>query len=174
MIPLMALMMTVVAPAPAIACPAVATQEVSAALLAVGEVGPWAVEGSVQPYPNVPYYECHFLSGLPKLNRQVLVQVRAADGGERTSIKHFVDQVSKTAVVPARAVAGLGDEAWFYIDADGVGQLNVRIGPAVVHVAMDLHTKGSSDAAKKLDAAKAVATHTLRRLKAGEISVTKK
>ena len=62
MIPLMALMMTVVAPAPAIVCPAVTTQEVSAALLAVGEVGPWAAEGSVQPYPNVPYYECHFLS----------------------------------------------------------------------------------------------------------------
>jgi hypothetical protein len=39
---------------------------------------------------------------------------------------------------------------------------------------MDLHTKGSSDAAKKLDAAKAVAAHTLRRLKAGEISVAKK
>src|SRR5215472_17311847 len=146
-------------------CPAVSAQEVTAALASNGETGAWAVDGPVQPYPNVPYYECHYFSNTGKLNRQVLIQVRPAEGAERTSLKHFVDQVSKTAPVPPRAVAGLGDEAWFYVDAEGAGQLNVRSGStvvAVVHVNIDLQVKGSADADRKLGVARAVAEHAVR------------
>jgi hypothetical protein len=161
------------APAPAV-CPAVSAQEVTEALQHVGEVGPWAVEGQVQPYPNVPYYECNYVSGLPKLNRQVTIQVRAGEGLERTNLKPSVVQVSRTAIVAPRVVAGLGDEAWFFVASDGTGHLNVRSGVAVVHVAVNLHTSGGNDQTKKLDAASAVAAHALRRLKSGEIAVTKK
>jgi len=173
MIPLLGLL---IAAAPVQTCPAVTAQEVTAALKSYGETGTWAVEGLVRPYPNVPYYECYYRSQTGKLNRQVLIQVRPAEGGERTSVKHFVDQVSKTASVPPRAVAGLGDEAWFYVDAEGAGQLNVRTGStvaAVVHVSVDLQVKGSADAERKLGAARAVAEHALRRLTFGEISVAK-
>jgi hypothetical protein len=155
-------------------CPAVSAQEVTAALASNGEAGAWAVDGPVQPYPNVPYFECHYFSKTGKLNRQVLIQVRPAEGAERTSLKHFVDQVSKTASVPPRAVAGLGDEAWFYVDAEGAGQLNVRSGSGVVHVNLDLQVKGSADAERKLRAAQAIAGYAVQRLKSGEISVTKR
>jgi len=153
-------------------CPAVTAPEVTAALRAIGEDGTWAVEGNVQPYPNTPYYECHYRTRTGTLNREVLIQVRPTDASERTSIRHFVDQVSRTALVAPQAVAGLGDEAWFYVANDGIGQLNVRSGQAVVHVAVDLQTK--TDGPRKLDAAKAVAAHALARLKSGEISVAKK
>ena len=173
MIPLLGLFIVA---APAQTCPAVTVQEVTAALQSFGETGTWAVEGPVHPYPNVPYDECYYRSKTGRLNRQVLIQVRPAEGAERTSVKHFVDQVSKTASVPPRAVAGLGDEAWFYVDAEGAGQLNVRTGSpvvAVVHVNVDLQVKGSADADRKLGVARAVAEHAIRRLKAGEISVAK-
>jgi hypothetical protein len=173
MFPVAVIVAMLLAPATA-TCPAVTTQEVTDALQHVGEVGPWSVDGPVQPYPNVPYYECHYLSGLPKLNRQVFVQVRATERNEQTAIKPFVTQISRTALVPPSPVPHLGDEAWFFIDAEGVGQLNVRTGPAVVHVAVDLRTKGTGDQMKKLEAAETVAAHAIRRLKTGDITVTKK
>lgn len=78
--------------------------------------------------------------------------------------KTITDQVEQTGL-KTRAVANVGDKAYFYIGNLGSDQLYVLKGSSSIHVTLDLGTKDRLDMATSLPLAQALVTKALARMK---------